>query len=693
MRRWEYLFFAAVVLFGAGEITPGYGQERLTPELLWQLGRVSDPQVSPDGKWVVYGVTRYDIEENRGNTDLWLVPMEGGEARRLTDTPESEWGARWRPDGERIGYLSRESGSAQLWEINADGSGKRQVTNLEGGIANFLYSPTGNHISFTRQVKLDSTVSELHPDLPKAEALLIDDLMYRHWDTWHDGTYNHLFIAPYSDGSLAGDPLDLMPGEPFDTPLKPFGGTEEFAWSPDGRYIAYTCKKLHGTEYAVSTDSDVYLYSLHMGQTVNVSASNPGYDVEPRFSPDGNTLIWLSMETPGYESDRQRLMAYDLDTRQKRELSTGFEYNVYSPVWAPDGGSVYFITAKEATRQVYAFDPADGPGRISIRPVTSGIHDYTALEVSGTGDGYNLVAARMSMSMPTELFRIDPQTGRETQLTFTNRETWSRLALGKVEKRSVQTTDGRDMLVWVIYPPDFDPSKKYPVLLYCQGGPQVAVSQFFSYRWNFQLMAAHDYVIVAPNRRGLPGFGPDWNEEISGDWGGQAMRDLLAAIDDVARGPYVDRDRLGAVGASFGGYSVFWLAGNHEGRFKVFVSHAGVFHLESMYGATEEIFFVNHDLEGPYWKRPTPRSYREFSPHRFVARWDTPILIIHGERDFRVPVTESMQAFTAAQLRDVPSRFLYFPNENHWILSPQNSILWNRVFFDWLGRYLKTPAH
>ena len=656
--------------------------ERLTPELLWALGRLSDPQVSPDGQRVVYGVSFYDIEKNRGNRDLYSISSRGGAARRITAFQGNEFNARWRPDGRRVGFLSGQSGSVQLWEMNPDGSDKTRITAIDGGISNFLYAPSGRHVSFTRNIQLDQTVTDQHPDLPDAEARVIDTLMFRHWDSWHDYAYSHLFVAPYRDGKT-GAPRDLMESEHFDTPLSPFGGVEQINWSPDGKLLAYTCKKQSGTEYAQSTNSDIYLYDVESEETRNVSRANPGYDVEPVFHPDGHRVFWLSMATPGYEADRQRLMEYDLGSGSLRELSAGLDQNVSHLLPAGDQTTLFFISETRGTAQVYALDTGSG----KVRQITRGQHDYTSIQRGPNLK--SLITSRMSMSSPAELYRVDSASGEAVGLTFTNRDRLQNIALGKVEKRWVDTTDGKRMLVWVIFPPDFDSKRRYPAILYCQGGPQSTVSQFFSYRWNFQIMAANDYIIVAPNRRGLPSFGQAWNDAIAGDWGGQAMRDYLSAIDDIAAETYVDQTRLGAVGASFGGYSVFFLAGHHEERFKAFISHAGVFNLESMFGATEEIFFVNHDLEGPYWLDPTPASYAAFSPHRFVQNWDTPILIFHGQKDFRVPVAESMQAFTAAQLRGVPSRFVYFPDESHWILSPQNGILWQRLFFDWLDRYLK----
>ncbi|MDH3496369.1 MAG: S9 family peptidase [Gemmatimonadota bacterium] len=678
------LFGLALSLASAPALS---AQQVLTPERLLRLHRVSAPAVSPDGHQLVYGVRTIDVAANSGNTDLFLLPTAGGTAIRLTDTPGSESGARWRPDGRKIGFLTARSGSMQLWEIDPDGANPRQVTNVDGGIGNFRYAPTGAHVSFTRAVKLDRTATEVYPDLPKAQARILDQLMYRHWDAWRDYTYSHLFVAEYRDGTI-GAPVDVMPGERWDTPLPPFGGVEQIAWRPDGRAIAYTAKKLTGAAAAASTNADVYLYDLTTRTTANLSAPNPGYDVEPVFAPNGRSLAWLSMARDGYEADRNRLFVRDLAAGRTWEATAGFDGDAHGPTWGANSRTVYFTSETEATVQLFAADVTT-PG---VRRITSGDHNSTAVAVARQGRAPVLVAGRQAMAAPTDLYRVDPATGTAVPLTRVNDAVLAGVALGRVERRIVPATDGAPIHTWVIYPPGFDPARRYPTILYAQGGPQSAVSQFFSYRWNFQALAANGYIVVAPNRRGVPGFGQAFKEQISGDWGGQAMRDLLSAIDDVAREPYVDRSRMGAVGASFGGYSVFWLAGHHEGRFRTFIAHDGVFNLESMYGATEELFFPTFDLQGPYWQQPTPPSYAAFSPHRFVDKWDTPMLVIHGELDFRVPVTEGMQAFTALQLKGIESRLLYFPTEGHWVLSPQNSLLWHRVFYDWLGRYLQRPG-
>jgi len=663
--------------------------QKLTPELLWKFGRVSDPKISADGKTVLYNVRSYNVAENIGQSDIYSITTAGGTAVNITKSKEDESAARFRPDGKKIGFLCNDNnGITQLWEMNADGSERIQVTSYSSDISNFQYSPLGNMIWFTSDVKVDKTIQDLYPDLPKATGRIYDDLMYRHWNTWEDGAYSHVHIVNYADGKITGQVMDIQTGERFDTPLMPDGGEEQITWSPDGKYIAYTCKKLSGKEYAISTNSDIYLYEIASKKTSNLSDGILGYDVNPSFSPDGTKMIWLSMERPGNESDRNRIMQLNLKTNQKVELTKGFDYNVENADWSADGKMIYFICGINATEQLWSYD-LNLKNKKPIRQITNDIGDHQAFTMVTVGKETTIITAMMSISMPTELFKVNLKEGISTQLTFTNKETLSTMKMGNVVKRMVKATDGKQILTWVIYPPDFDATKKYPTLLFCQGGPQSTVNQFFSYRWNFQLMAANGYIVVAPNRRGLPSFGTEWNDQITGDWGGQCMKDLLSSIDDVSKESYVNKDRLGAVGPSFGGYSVYWLAGHHEKRFKTFISHCGVFNLKSMYGSTEETFFNHNEAGGSYWQTPTPKTYEQFQPIDFVRNWDTPILVIHNEKDFRVPLNQGLEAFAAARLQNIPAKFLCFPDEGHWVLKPQNSILWQRVFFEWLDKYLK----
>ncbi len=655
---------------------------RLTAEIMWKFGRIADPQVSPDGKTILFSITRYDAKTNKSTTHVWALPAEGGDPVQVTTADGHQMHARWVPGTGRIGYLSDESGEMQLWECNADGTDPVRITEVEGGINAFEYAPTGDRIWYTHDVQIDKTVRDLYPDLPKANVHIAGDLMYRHWDHWEDGAYSHVFVADYKDGKVS-HARDIMEGEPYDSPLSPWFDDAQITWSPDGKTVAYTCKKLKGRDYALSTNSDIYLYDLTSGKTTDITAGNPGYDKYPVWSPDGTKIAYQSMATPGYESDKNRLMIYDLATGEATDMTREFDQNAGSMVWSPDGSRIFFISGYHATYQYYRLDVASG----RITQLTTGDHNFTTIALAGD----RIIGEMMTMSMAPEIFVTDINTGKYLQLSHINRNIYDKIRMGDVKKRWVKTTDGQEELVWVIYPPGFDSTKSYPALLYCQGGPQSAVSQFWSYRWNFQIMAAHDYIVVAPNRRGLPTFGQAWNAEISGDYGGQNMKDYLSAIDALKKEPYIDENRLGAVGASYGGFSVFWLAGHHNKRFKAFIAHCGIFDFEAMYTSTEETFFVNHDLGGPYWDKSNKVAQRSYatSPHRAVQNWDTPILIITGERDFRIPYTQALEAFGAARLRNIPARLLVFPDETHFVTQPQDAILWQREFFAWLDKWVK----
>jgi len=669
-------YFLLVLAFAA--VTTIAQKRQMYPEDLWKLGRVSDVQLSPNGKTVLYGVTKYVLKDNKGNRDLYTVSVKGGAPELITSFNGGEYNGLWRPDGKKIAFISAQNGSPQIWESSVNGKMKKQISDEKEGVVGFSYAPSGDKIMIVKAIKLERTPKDIYNDLPDNTAKIFDDLMYRHWDSWHDYAYNHIFVGDYKDGKIS-NLKDIMPAEHFDSPGNPWGGMEQIAWSNDGQYVAYTCKKLKGKDYAVSTNTDIYLYNVNTGATRNISKANNGYDQDPVFSPDGTKIVWRSMETPGFEADKDRIFIYDLKTRQITDFSEGFDQSSSHFVWSDDSKELFFISGYHATYQVYKLDLESK----EISQITEGRHNYQEICYGGKF----LVGTKMAMDMPTDIFTINIKNGKETRITETNKSVLKDIEMGKVEERWIETTDGKQMLVWVIYPPFFKKDKKYPALLYCQGGPQSAVSQFWSYRWNFQMMAANNCIVVAPNRRGLPTFGQEWNDQISGDYGGQNMQDYLSAIDAVAKEPFVDEKNLAAAGASYGGYSVFWLAGNHEKRFNAFIAHCGIYDFTSMYGSTEEYFFVNHDYEGAFWDTPKPKSY-DFSPHHFINNWDTPILIITGANDFRIPYTQSLEAFNAAQLKGIPSRLLFFPDESHFVLKPQNSVLWQREFGAWLENWL-----
>ena len=655
--------------------------KRMTPEALWAMGRIGGLAVSPDGKKIAYTVAYYSVPENKSNREVFVMNADGSDNRQITRTPYQENEVTWIKGGTKLAFLSNDNGSSQLYEMNPDGSGRKQLTNYDGDIEGYSISPDGKKLLFISQVKTKESTADKHPDLPKATGIIITDLMYKRWDEWVT-TAPHPFVADF-DGNGISNIVDILEEEPYESPMKPWGGIEQLAWNATSDKVAYTCRKKTGLEYAISTNSDIYVYDLNTKKTDNITEENKGYDTNPQYSPDGKYIAWQSMERDGYEADLNRLFIMNLETGEKRFVSKAFESNVDAFIWGNDAKTIYFTGVWHGETQIYSLDLTND----SVKAITSGMYDYEGVALFGD----KLIAKRHSMSMGDEIYAV-ALDGSATQLTQENKHIYDQLEMGKVEGRWMKTTDGKDMLTWVIYPPQFDPNKKYPTLLFCEGGPQSPVSQFWSYRWNFQIMAANDYIIVAPNRRGLPGFGVEWNEQISGDYGGQCMKDYFTAIDEMAKESYVDKDRLGCVGASFGGFSVYWLAGHHDKRFKAFIAHDGIFNMEMQYLETEEKWFANWDMGGAYWGNQNPVAQRTFanSPHLFVDKWDTPILCIHGEKDFRILANQAMAAFDAAVMRGVPAELLIYPDENHWVLKPQNGVLWQRTFFEWLDKWLKS---
>ena len=662
----------------------------MTPEALWAMGRVGSPTVSPDGNKILYGISYYSVEQNKSHHTINIMNADGSDKTLLTTTAANETGATWIKGGSKIAFLSNEGGSNQVWEMNPDGSGRKQLTNSSSDIEGFLFSPCGTKVILIKRVKIKDSTADLHPDLAQSKGIIINDLMYKHWDEWITDA-PHPFVATF-DGNSIDEGTDLLEGTTYDCPNRPFGGAEQLAWSTDSKLIAYSCIKKSGVAYTLSTDTDIFLYNTEDGTTQNLcklnsETANYGYDTTPTFSPDGTHLAWLSMKRDGYESDRNRLCIMNIATGKQRYLTDDeqgrptFDSNVDSYCWANDSKSLYFVGTWHGTTQVYNVTTKG-----SLTKLTDGDYDYTSVATTPTG---TLLVNRSSMSAPSDIYAIDNK-GIIAQLTAENEHILSQIATGKVEARWCKTFDGKDLHSWVIYPPHFDASKKYPTLLFCNGGPQSPVSQFWSYRWNMQIMAANGYIVIATNRRGLPGFGSEWNEQISGDYGGACMKDLFAAIDDIARENYVDSDRLGCVGASFGGYTAMWMMGHHNKRFKAFIAHDGFFNMEQQYFETEESWFTNWDLGGaPYEKSAQVQKSFANSPHKFVENWDTPILLIHGDRDYRILSSQSMAAFNAAKLKGVPAQLLLFPDENHWVLKPQNGILWQRTYFAWLDKWLK----
>ena len=687
---------------------------QFTPEVMWQMGRIGNYQLTADAQKAVYGVTYYSVEQNKSRSVIYAsTPSTDNAPVALTDGASSEYAPSFIPGTDKVAYLAADKdGTMQLWMMHADGSSRKQISFEATDVNDYLFSPCGKKVILVKTVNHESSVQENDADLQLTTGIVANDLMYKHWDHYTKSA-PHPFLADF-DGEKVGESKDLLEGEPYECPMLPFGGVEQLAWSPDSKQIAYTCRKLAGLDYAISTDSDIYLYDIESGAVKNLCKPegyvrpacdptrslkhqavnqfeedvNAGYDQNPQFSPDGKYIAWSSMERDGYESDRTRLCIYEFATGNKTYVTESFESGVNEFAWAEDNNTLYFSGVWHGRTNLYQTNLKG-----EVKQITDEVADYVLLGVHP--DGKQLLTKCHSMSRADEVYLVNIADGQKTQLTQENEPFYSHFEFGEVKERWIETTDKKQMHAWVILPPNFDPTKKYPTLLFCEGGPQSPVSQFWSFRWNFQVMANQGYVVIAPNRRGLPGFGMEWLEQISGDYSGQCMQDYLSAIDDIAKEPWVDTERLGAVGASFGGYCVYWLAGNHEKRFKAFIAHDGIFNTQQQYVETEEMWFPNWDMgQAPWYKDANGKRAKVFetSPHLYVDRWDTPILCIHGQKDFRIEYTQAESAFTAARVRGIPAQLLLFPDENHWVLKPQNGILWQRTFFRWLDKWLKNEG-
>ena len=696
-----------------GKQTIKLNDRRMTPEALWAMGRISGYSASPDGRHIVYQVGYYSVKANKSHHVLYIMNADGTGKQLLTKSDKNETDAAWL-DNETIAFLT----GGDVWSMKFDGSNRRQLSQTKGNVEGFKFSPDGKKVILLKSIPFHGSIQENPSDLPKATGRLVTDLMYRHWDHYVE-SIQHPFVANVDENGIGNDAVDILQGEPYECPMEPFGGIEQLDWSKDSKSIAYTCRKKTGVAYSISTDSDIYLYNVKTRETKNLckpanykapaveptktlktqsvnSEENlqnlPGYDQNPKFSPDGRYVAWLSMSRDGYESDRQRLCCYDLATGEHKFLTESFDSHVDDFCWSDNtkDAQIYFIGVWHGTENLYSIN-----WKGEVKQLTDTWTDFGSIQMMNNGK--QLLAERHSYTAPADLYVVTPNSKKPektvvAQITEENKQILDQLDKPTVQQRWVKTTDGQQMLTWLVLPPNFDETKKYPTLLFCEGGPQSPVSQFWSYRWNFFIMASQGYIIVAPNRRGLPGFGQEWLEEISGDWTGQCMKDYMSAIDDATTLPYVDKDHLGCVGASFGGFSVYYLAGHHEGRFKCFIAHDGAFNLEAMYTETEENWFSNWEYDDAYWNKDLTANARktyENSPHRFVDKWDTPILCIHGEKDYRINATQGMSAFNAARMRGIEAQLLIFPDENHWVLKPQNGVLWQRTYFNWLDRWLK----
>ena len=656
---------------------------QFTPEALMAMGAVTDPQVSPDGTKVLYGVKFESVEENKSNRELWVVGVDGSNPTRLTKTAKSEQNAVWMDGGNKIAFLYPDGDKMQIWTMNADGADRKVVSSVENGVDGFVLSPDEKKIALISQVKYGTYTEDLYPEHKKANVRIITDMMYKHWDEWVK-TIPHSFVADF-EGNTVTNVVDMLKDEPFEAPMKPFGGVESLAWAPDGKSVVYVSRKKTGKEYSLSTNSDLYQYFLETGETKNLTEGMMGYDTCPKFSKSGRYLAWLSMEHDGYESDMNRIFIMDMQSGEKKHLTENWDYAADNLAWSPNEKAIYFTAPYLGCTPMFKVDVET----LQIDTVASGEYDYAAIMPV---NDETIITLRHSLQEPNEVYAVT--SGEVKKLSDVNGTMLAELNNVTVKKVMVPTTDGKEMTTWVILPPNFDETKKYPAILYCQGGPQQPVSQFWSSRWNLRLMASQGYIVIAPNRRGLPGFGTEWNSQISGDYPGQNMKDYLAAVDYMKKEPYVDGEHIGAVGASYGGFSVYWLAGNHDGRFAALIAHAGIFNIEAQYLETEEMWFANWDMGGAYWDKDNKVAQRTFecSPHKYITKWNTPILITAGELDYRILSSQAEMAFNAATLLNVPAKMVLFPDENHWILKPQNSLIWQKEFFGWLDTYLKPKA-
>ena len=669
-------------LIGKPEVTVDNG--RFTPEIMWKLGKMGEFAVSPDGTKIVYANTYYDIEQNKGNAELYLLEVGKAEqTMRLTNTAQSEFNPVWL-DANTIAFAR----GNDIVSMNLETRAEKVMATIESGLEGFKVSPDGNQVVYISDVpvKRPENLEKLYAGLDQTTGRINEDLMYRHWDSWVD-EYPHIYLAHIQDGAIdVSNSVDILNNEPFECPMRPWGGVEQYNFSNDGTRIAYTCRKKTGKDYSLSTNSDIYVYTIVSGETVNISEGIMGYDQNPVFSHDGKKIAWESMERDGYESDKLRLMVYDFATGEKTDYTADFDYGVSGICWSDDDSQLAAVVMYRGMNEIFAFDV----NTKAVRQVTHDYHDINGFSLMGN----DIYANEVSIQHPAEIFHytLADTMQKGQQVTAINSEVLSQVRMGKTEEHWIKTTDGKEMLVWLIYPYDYDSTQTYPALLFCEGGPQSMVSQFWSTRWNFEVMSGAGYFVIAPNRRGCPGFGTAWCEEISGDYGGLCMKDYMAATDYFAQNmPQIDAERIGACGASFGAYSIYWLAGHNENhRFKAFLAHNGMFNFQQQCLETEEYWFTNWDLGGPYWEKnvKTAHSYAN-SPHLFVDKWNTPICVVHSEFDFRIVASQGMAAYNAAKLRGLDARYLYFPDETHWVLRPQNSLLWHRNFIDWFDKYLK----